>query len=734
MTERSGFRFRLPWLPAASAPRATATRPPAQPTPAPAAPRRAPVPTSTTGTTPSPGQSTAQAPQKTAETQVPSPPKSTTTPLTSPSIDTKTPPQPTNATTTATPQIQSPTMDMHPSPSTSRKAEIEAPSASIPAKASVAEKESTETTQTQPPSQSTAPRAPIAADTQSATETTRTSYRPPFRPPGAASPQAALPQTQASRTESQQSSPSRPTSQSRATSQPPSPSRATNQSRTPQPSTPSRAASQSRATSLLSSPSRKGSPTSGPTSQSRTASRPAGQTPTTSPSSKAAKGQSTTTTLAESTFPSKGETRPSSTSIQPSSSSADSPSVLEKEPKSIISEQQPTEQLQAKEETKAGITNEFHTQTPVKTSTESNGTALQPFKESGRETTSTSTTPTGIPQTSTHTQKSDTPTRNSEPEPFPQESKPEETKEVKEIMQETEKKAKMEANDPDDYHLTRDPASGEQTKEQLSFISQSEKAQQAVERKEVIPTPASNGKETKTRAQPRNNTVSVESLRKLPMTNGGHIPLHKEIKGDITKLVQKMAAGDPTKSTNEKPVCVITLAGENRGATMQLGTDSLKKGSAVPIRRGYKVNPDETVETSTDGDGSFKVRSEDIKDTEDQAPEAFVNSNIQGINNSIMSNGAITERNPGVHLVHSRFPIKFKKSMAETELHGSEKTEFNAAHAQRPIYQPMVKRRCLRGLFLESSDSDPENTIKPRHHGCRVGCREKNEANKINSI
>lgn len=724
--QRSGFRFRLPWLPAASASRPAAPRPPAQPTPA---PRRAPEtqvpsqPTSTT-TTPSPGQrSTASAtptpaaPQRTAETQVPTQPKSTTTPATS---------QSTNA-TTVTPQIQSPTKDMPPSSATTKKAETEAPSASIPDKAtSVPEKEKTQADQTQPPTQST---APIAADTQtsqtqpsSQPTATDTSKRSPIRSPGASatSPQAPLPQPQGSRTESQPSSPAR-LPQSRAASQPTSPSRATNQSRTSQPATPPHVASQSRATSVLSSPSRKGSPksptprtTSQPTSQPRTPPRPvAGQTPTSSPSTKVPKGQPTTAAHAESTFPSKGETRPSS------------PSVLEKEPKSITSAQQPTEQLQPKEETKSSITSESQTQTPVKASTESNGIAPQPFKVSGKETTTTSTSPTGTPQTSTHSKKSDTPTRNGKPESFPQDSKPEEPKEVKEIMQETEKKANKEAIEKDDYHPTRDITSPVQTKVQLSFISQSEKRQQAVEQKEVMPRPVSNGKDTKTTAQPRNKTVSVESRQKLPMTNGEHIPLHKEIRGDISKLVKKMAAGDPTQATKEKPVCVITLAGENRGATMQLGADSMKKGSPVPIRRGYKVNPDEGVETSTDGEGSFKVRSDDTKETEDQAPEAFINSNIQGINNSIMFNGSITERNPGVHLVHSRFPIKYKKSMEETEFLGKEKTEFSVVHAQRPIYQPMVKRRCLRGLLLESSDSDPENTTKPRRHGCRVGCKEK---------
>lgn len=46
----------------------------------------------------------------------------------------------------------------------------------------------------------------------------------------------------------------------------------------------------------------------------------------------------------------------------------------------------------------------------------------------------------------------------------------------------------------------------------------------------------------------------------------------------------------------------------------------------------------------------------------------------------------------------------------------------------------MVKRRCLRGLFLESSDSDPDDCSKPQRHGCRVGYSKKGKDNRTNIL
>ncbi|GFP98416.1 hypothetical protein PHJA_001985500 [Phtheirospermum japonicum] len=208
----------------------------------------------------------------------------------------------------------------------------------------------------------------------------------------------------------------------------------------------------------------------------------------------------------------------------------------------------------------------------------------------------------------------------------------------------------------------------------------------------------------------------------------------KYIRDDISTFVNQTAIGD--HATNERNVSIITLAGENRGASMQMRPTS--KEGPVHIHRGYKkVNPDESGETATDEEGNFKgQRPKDVKATEDQPTEAYVNNNAQGINNSIVLNASIAERDPGVHMVVTHvprepiWPVEKKMSPLETR-----KAEFNISRAEKLTYEePTVRRRCLRGLFLETSDSDPENSEKPRRHGCRVGCKLKHKENDIDVL
>ncbi|KAA8528655.1 hypothetical protein F0562_036010 [Nyssa sinensis] len=195
--------------------------------------------------------------------------------------------------------------------------------------------------------------------------------------------------------------------------------------------------------------------------------------------------------------------------------------------------------------------------------------------------------------------------------------------------------------------------------EQPSFAFQAEQKQLENQGilgiKERSATSGSNGKQTRTviSYQKDKNTVS-ESRQKPALSNGEPAPLHKEIREDIAKFVRKMTTGISKHPMDEKPVSIITVAGENRGASMQLGSESAKREGAVHIQRGYKINPDESIKGTTDAEGSSRGESEDSKTKEDQATKAYINSNIQGINDSILFNHSVAERNPGVHLVHNQ--------------------------------------------------------------------------------
>ena len=101
------------------------------------------------------------------------------------------------------------------------------------------------------------------------------------------------------------------------------------------------------------------------------------------------------------------------------------------------------------------------------------------------------------------------------------------------------------------------------------------------------------------------------------------------------------------------PVSVITLAGDNRGASMQLGSDSSRKEGAIHIRRGYKLNPDESADAEGNSEGR---RQKDARTMEDQEIEAYLNCNVQGMNNSITFDSVIEAKNAGIHILFLRMP------------------------------------------------------------------------------
>ncbi|XP_058224631.1 uncharacterized protein LOC131333861 [Rhododendron vialii] len=118
---------------------------------------------------------------------------------------------------------------------------------------------------------------------------------------------------------------------------------------------------------------------------------------------------------------------------------------------------------------------------------------------------------------------------------------------------------------------------------------------------------------------------------------------------------------------------VITIAGENKGAIMELGPtpNSQKKhefgggnppglhmkGDPKGSRGGGKLGSDGSNSSNEEG----RIKSKDKSD-KTMAPisspplKAFMNSNVQGVNNSILFNSSCTHHDPGVHLSLSRKP------------------------------------------------------------------------------
>jgi hypothetical protein len=320
-------------------------------------------------------------------------------------------------------------------------------------------------------------------------------------------------------------------------------------------------------------------------------------------------------------------------------------------------------------------------------------------------------------------------------EPLP-ERKREESEGGKKVVREIieEKKTSVPANEePTKSTITElltstAVAAGTKTKELLSAAfpakqKQKEQKEEVFDRKEEVVI-------QKQRTGKRMDIASSTHSKDRKTTqepNEERLPLHEEVRKDISKIVQKLSTGH---STAENPASVVTLTGENRGASMHLGLDSGKKEESVHIHRGYKLYPDESSEATSDGEGSSKVKKS--KDPQNQAPSrVYINSNIQSVNNSILFNSSVTERNPGVNLVVSHRQEEPIKPSGKLEPLEARRAEFNITPAEKLTYDPAVKRRCLRGLFMESSDSDPDNPEKPRRHGCRYNCAVKDKDEEI---
>ncbi|KAL7605066.1 hypothetical protein Lser_V15G18705 [Lactuca serriola] len=201
-----------------------------------------------------------------------------------------------------------------------------------------------------------------------------------------------------------------------------------------------------------------------------------------------------------------------------------------------------------------------------------------------------------------------------------------------------------------------------------------------------------------------NTQHSMEAISpKQKQKVAAQVPLHREIKDDITKFIHKMATSHPKQSMDEKPASVITLAGDNKGASMHLGSDTKKKG-AIDIQRGYKL--DDIINGEGGSKGNKSPR--ESKASEDEEMKAIVNSNIQGINNSIMFNSSVTERNPGVHLAFSRTSAKNDSNIEKGEQMEMYKAEADITPPETLVYDPTTGRS-IGGFFLEPTDSEPDD-------------------------
>lgn len=92
---------------------------------------------------------------------------------------------------------------------------------------------------------------------------------------------------------------------------------------------------------------------------------------------------------------------------------------------------------------------------------------------------------------------------------------------------------------------------------------------------------------------------------------------------------------------------VITLAGENKGAVMEFSPSRNKNyHQSLHNNKGTKSGSSSSTESGEEG----KSRN---KDKPNGAMTAYFNSNVQGLNNSLLYDCTFQHHDPGVHLSRS---------------------------------------------------------------------------------
>lgn len=112
-------------------------------------------------------------------------------------------------------------------------------------------------------------------------------------------------------------------------------------------------------------------------------------------------------------------------------------------------------------------------------------------------------------------------------------------------------------------------------------------------------------------------------------------------------------------SDEESGLRMITIAGENRGAFMELLPSSSPSSTGSPMKSKAEQG-EEAAKAKKDGKGGAGTLS---------PLSAFVNSNVQGVNNSILLNASCAHSSPGVHLAVTRRPSGRSKELAGGDSH-----------------------------------------------------------------
>ncbi|XP_024995964.1 proline-rich receptor-like protein kinase PERK2 [Cynara cardunculus var. scolymus] len=161
-------------------------------------------------------------------------------------------------------------------------------------------------------------------------------------------------------------------------------------------------------------------------------------------------------------------------------------------------------------------------------------------------------------------------------------------------------------------------------------------------------------------------SVLVQETKEKPKANLNNGDLRRHMAPDthnpINGAPKKPEASKNHLDSEDLGMTIITISGENKGAIMDFtpfGNKTHKFGNNPHSLHMKKDNPTASSDgdkSGTNSDGKSKAKNKNQKSKSPLITTAVMNSNVQGVNNSILYNCSTTHHDPGIHLSLSRKP------------------------------------------------------------------------------
>lgn len=138
----------------------------------------------------------------------------------------------------------------------------------------------------------------------------------------------------------------------------------------------------------------------------------------------------------------------------------------------------------------------------------------------------------------------------------------------------------------------------------------------------------------------KRHATSVADIPRASAILGGD-DFQKESEGED---VRKLNIRHPRHAGSDHATSIITLAGENEGASMYIGR---KISREAGIQKEHQIDEHPSAE---EGDGKNEISHQTSNEV---ASITGVNSNVQSVNNSLLRESSCSQGDPGVHFFFS---------------------------------------------------------------------------------